>query len=295
VKSVFNNTNPIISVIAVIGPVTIEGKKYRQALWAEIGIGRGTPYSGAEKTSGGQRDRVQPRQPMKVWTTEEEVRILPTLEATLQQITDVASDSWKYGVGWYKNRKENPKLLLPGKFFTIPYNMPFTTHAVYENDLKKRIQGHVREFIHHTKLRLHACKYATYPDWQLRRLKAVKDIAANLGEARYGESILEHIKIKLGNPGTKERQLFEQILEVWKISAEKEKDTQLIALREQFQEIAPPKLSVHVAIHYKRKERRERQATSYPKGKATYRHASKHLRFEVKVSAHKARYKQPPA
>lgn len=276
-------TGALVNVLAIIGPITLNGKYIRRAVRAEIGFGRTAPYKLAEARIRGERVRTFPRKVYQPLTTEEELYLLPFITKVVQQVVDKEVMHWKR-LTFTKSMHSDSEVYTRGKFITVPPNMPVLSFLCLAQDMKTRTNGHLSAFASCTRLRLNKVRYATYSPKELKRIKAVQHTAYNLGEAKYGEHILGILRKKIGRVGSKARSLFEQILEVYKIQPHnKRNDSLYLGYKRIFTHLDERDLLANFALdvvtHEKRIARREQKKLP------TYRHACGCLRVEIRPSA----------
>lgn len=271
----------LVNVVAIIGPHLVEDVLLNRVVRAEIGIGRTAPYTTSETRSPqGILHRTQKRNAYPL-TEKEQSKLLPVIGKVIQKIIDVET-SHRKRLTYFKNKKADSQVYLIGKWITIPAHLTLLTFACLAKDMATRKSGHLKEVVNRTWLKLSGAKSLSYTPKQLRRLKIAQYTASVFHDARYGVHVFNWIRESIGKCSEKERALFEQIIEVFKLEPTQERDSHYLALLEYFGRNTEQQIlrnfPLRVMISQKRIERREK------KKKPEYRHAKGCLRVEVMPS-----------
>ena len=204
--------------LVIIAPVVYQGEKINTVV-LEIGFARSVPYQQFEKKFEDENKlRIKGRRTIAILSAAALILLLPIISSSIQKIIDEDTSHRKSLVWETRSSKKEGIKLVNGKFITIPTDAEILVFVFLEIDLRLRKNGHLSLFVKLTKEKLSTLPYAYYPNRQLKRLKVAKDIAFILGEANYPEHFVNVIRRKLGKETTKYRALFEQIIEVFKIS-----------------------------------------------------------------------------
>jgi len=95
------NPKPGLGVIAIIGPGEFFGRKYREALLCEIGLGQSRPYHNAKKPKAYCKvDESRWMEKRRKWfslSEEEYLAIAPLIFKIFQELTDKKVATWKHG------------------------------------------------------------------------------------------------------------------------------------------------------------------------------------------------------
>ena len=280
----YRDSGSLLNVIGILGPVYHKGTTIALAVRSEIGIGRAVPYKASEKRLHQDRLRTPSRKSFPL-SYEEMRKILREIIEVIQRLIDKDVMHWK-NLTYIKSRRyEDSQIYKCGRFITMPNDLEHLKFLCLARDIETRVKGHLQEFIEHTKDKLIVAKSAYYPPSQIKRKWWAKEIAYNLEEALYGEYFFEIIREALGKEGSKLRSLFEQILEVYKIEPDAEKDREYLRLRNKYvhdEVLMLRDFPLDVMVHTKRVTLREKK---YPKRVCpTPRHAVGMLRLEVRPS-----------
>lgn len=287
-------TGSLVNVLAILGPITI-GKTYiDRAVRAEIGFGRTSPYKLAEKMIHDEKIVVLLRKVYLPLSEEDQLALLPVITRFVQKIIDKEIEHRKR-LTYYKSHRPDSVEFGNGKFITIPSNLPILMFVCLAKDMQTRVNGHIQEVAYQTKWRLMRVRYASYTPAQLRRLNAAQSVAEIFGDAKYSEYLLEIIRQKVGKVTTKERALFELILEVFNIVPSEEYTDQNIyfELKKKYGDLEIhllDKFHLDTVTHPKRsiknkKIREDKQRVKERKTKtAIYKHANNCIRIEVRPS-----------
>lgn len=223
--------------LVVLAPVIYKDTYVPLSVVLEIGFGRAVPYSYFRKREGGKLLTFSfVRRPVAKLTDEKLISLFPQIGEAIQKVTDETVSNWENSV--WKNRYKDATYLLMASTITIPYEEKSLCYVCLEKALLGREKSHIAMFVSLVKIRLSKLKYANYTDKEIKRFKVVQEIAYVLHEAQYPSHFLEIIRKKMGSMATKNRVLFEQIIEVFKIKpTEGNRDDEFhFALREKYGE-----------------------------------------------------------
>lgn len=219
VETIDRKTEYTGNFLVVLAPVTYNGEFLPLCVVLEIGLSRSVPYQQFEKKF---KDRkkisIQKRRTVVTLSEKATISFLPLISSSLQDIVDEDISHRKSLIWQTRASKKDGKQLRSGKFVTLSTEAEMVVFIFLEADLRHRTNGHLSLFVKLTKEKLDSLPYAYYPNKELKRLKVAKDIAYVLGEANYPSHFVDAIRKKLGKETTKYRALFEQIIEVFKIS-----------------------------------------------------------------------------
>ena len=271
----------LVNVIAIVGPYCLGGVLIDKVIRAEIGVGRTVPYSRSERRINDDvLHIIQSRKAYPI-TDQDEERLLPTILEVIQEIIDVETAHRKR-LTYFKNKKSDSQVYVNGKWVTVPEHLKRLAFACFAKDMAIRKSGHLKEVVDHTWFKLTRIRFTSYTPKQLKRLKAVQYIASVLYEANYGQYVFNWIRDRIGKLTSKERALFEQIVDVFNLEPQQVKDIEYLALRNFFGEKEEKQIlkdfTLQVKISKKRIELRERRY------KPIYRHATGCFRVEVMPS-----------
>lgn len=282
----------LVNVLAILGPVAVNGEVIEYSVRGEIGFGRTAPYTTTETEIDGAKEkiRVTKRRVFLPLNEREEIFLLSHIQRIIQKVVD-ESVLHRKSITYWKSRHSDSLIYRNGKFITVPSNMLILRFACLAKDMQIKKNGHLNEFASRTRLKLSRLKFWFYPTKRFRKLKSVNEIAYILGEAEYGEYVLEIIRKKIGKEGSKERVLFEQILEEFNLSPMVGKDIEYVNLLSKLGHLEKNLLEtfyLEVNTHQKRIKKKsnyfqDELANRTKKGPA-YQHATGCLRVEVNAS-----------
>lgn len=288
VEKIDRISGSLINVLAVIGPLVIDGTRVERSVRAEIGFGRTSPYTASEKMVKDINFRFPRRYVHSPLTEGEQFKLLHEIANQVQKVVD-NDVMHRRRLTYLKNiHRDDSAEYGNGKFITIPSNFPLFMFAGLAKDMETREKGHLDEFVNNTKLRLSRLRCGTYSSSEMKRIKVAQYIAYLLSEAKYGEHIMSIIKEKLGKESGKVRVLFEQLLEAYSIVPSVNKDTLYLSLLKRYELIERYIISffpLDVVTHPKREEKKSaHQQLRIDENRKTYRHAVDCLRVEVRPS-----------
>ncbi len=284
----------LVNVLAILGPITIGTTDITRSVRAEIGFGRTSPYKLATKIICDEKLIVLPRKVYAPLDEQTQIGLFPVVTRLIQKIVD-KEIAHRKRLTYYKSHRPGSAEFGNGKFITLPSNLPLLMFACLAKDMQIRIHGHIEEVALRTKRRLGRFRYASYTPDELKRKKVAQLIAEIFAEAKYGMYMIERIRHLIGKETTKERALFELILEVFKITPSKEYSDQnlYLDLKDRYDSIESDllaKFSLDTMTHPKRiiKNKKIREDKKRVKERKTktpvYKHASNCLRVEVRPS-----------
>lgn len=286
-KGVIQNISSIgvgiadIDVLAIIGPARIEGVRIEAALWAEIGIGRSTPYGRTWRQESGV---IQPRRTGRSSISLATQRTLfSEVMPVLQRIVNDRTEEWKSRT-WLRKPSRDSDVMMRGIFITIPDNLPYFAYSILEKDRRFRKSSHLLEVSEICKETFDRYGSFNYTDKWFRNREGLTTIAGVIHDAAYGPIALSDLIDLFGRRSGKNtnRAVFDQILETWDIKpVPNEFDSMLQGLRKIYNKIAPADFKGHVRVPIKRRRERIKQPKSYPKGAPKRPQAQGMLRFEL--------------
>ena len=97
--NLIRNPKPGINLIAIIGPGEFLGRKYREALLCEIGLGRSRSYHDAQRPKDSKLNESRWVEKRRKWfflNKEEYLVVAPLIFEILQELTDKKVATWKH-------------------------------------------------------------------------------------------------------------------------------------------------------------------------------------------------------
>ena len=286
VETIDRQTEYTGNFLVVLAPVTYDGEFLPLCVVLEIGLSRSVPYQQFEKKFTNHKFAIKSRRPIAKLNDKTIIYLLNKISVALQQIVDADTAHWQNLVHYTKMTPDGKlakggKVVSSGKFITVPKDEDLIIYICLLININARSKGHLHEFVQITKEKLVRLPFASYPKKDLKRLKVAQEIAYVLGEAKYPKLFLEIILDKLGKPGTKFRNLVEEIIDYFQIPINEDDPDKFIVAYLKLHEIYEDhgylvsKFKTEVVTHPKRENRKKNYKY---KGKP---HGKEHMRLEI--------------
>ena len=305
VEKIDRSVSYIGDILVVLAPVVYQKQNINLAVVLEIGFSKAVPYGQYRKQLDNSKIRTWRRRPVVKITDNHLIHIMPEIAQALQNITDKKLLTKRRNLTFFTQMKPSGHRSKLGREIFSNMGITISTensplvYTCLEKDRDSRERKYINPLVDSIKSDFRKMPHAYYPNKKIKRFKSAQRIAGIIKNGNYSNFFVDEIRRKLGKETTKNRALFELVIDTFNLKFRETSDydailesLSLIWFKRRDELVS--RFPVSTITFPKRIEKKKKYAVTRGKGKGLkFRQAKKCIRVGIHVSEKVVNIKNP--